>query len=112
MGDPELYGRFERDGEGAVRDSLAAGRYLDEHAALAREWLRRKDQARNEASQALQAATASSAASAAQRAADAAWAQARTARKALIIAIIAFAMSAIAIIVSISGLHLQAADWG
>jgi hypothetical protein len=32
--------KFERDGETAVRDSLAAGGYLDDTAKLAREWLR------------------------------------------------------------------------
>jgi hypothetical protein len=41
--------RFERDGETAVRDSLAAGSYLDDTAKLAREWLRRRDQAASEA---------------------------------------------------------------
>lgn len=47
----EMYGRFERDGETAVRDSLAGGAYLDDDAALATEWLRRRDQGRVEASE-------------------------------------------------------------
>jgi hypothetical protein len=41
--------RFERDGETAVRDSLAAGSYLEDTAKLAREWLHRRDQAASEA---------------------------------------------------------------
>ncbi len=99
--DRELYyGDFERDGEEAVRNNLALGRYQNKKGALAREWIARKDQSRNDASQAEQIAIARSAA-------DAAWDAARAAKKANNRATIALLMAAISIAVSIIGLFAK-----
>lgn len=42
---------FDRLGEDAVRDNLAAGRFSSRRAVRAREWLRRIDQSRSEAAE-------------------------------------------------------------
>jgi len=53
LSDHDLYfGDFERAGEDAVRNNLAAGRYNGKHRNLADEWLRRLDQARADAAMA------------------------------------------------------------
>ena len=104
----EMYAKFESDGEETVRNDLAAGIYVENDAALAREWLRRKAQGRIEAFQASQSKTAERAAdaavlaaSAAERAADAAREHARLAKAANTMAKIAIVIAAMSLISSI-----------
>ncbi len=73
MGSDDLYfGDFEGDGEDVVRKNLALNLYQPKKAALAREWLLRKDQSRKDASISEQIRIARSAKNAAWMAATAA----------------------------------------
>jgi hypothetical protein len=98
------YADFERAGEQAVHDNLAAGKYNSRRASLAEEWLSKFERARKDASQATQAATASRAVTAAERAAEATERQATTAEKATRIAVAALVIAIISGIVSIVAL--------
>jgi hypothetical protein len=55
------FGDFERTGEETVRRNLALGAYTSQHMSLAREWLAKRDRARNDASNAEQIRIARSA---------------------------------------------------
>ena len=100
--DRELYyGDFEREGEEAVRNNPALGRYQSQKAALAREWIAREDQSRKDATQAEQARAASLAVTAAERAATAAERQVTIAEKANRIAIAAVIIAIAAAILSL-----------
>jgi hypothetical protein len=98
--------------EDEVRTRLAAGNYNTQHAALAQEWLRRKEAARSAEAAAkhdvrseemlsiakTQASAASAAALAAQAQASAAFEQARWAKWAAIIATVAAIIATVAAI--------------
>jgi hypothetical protein len=101
MSDHDLYyGDFERDGEDAVRNNIAAGRYNGQKFRLAEEWLRRLDSAKTEASQAEQIEIARSAK-------NAAWEAAEAARNANTIAKVAAAIAAMALIIAIASFALS-----
>jgi hypothetical protein len=79
------FGDFERTGEETVRRNLALGAYTSQHMSLAREWLAKRDRARNDASNAKQIHIARSAK-------NAAWGSATAAIIAAICAAIAIAI--------------------
>jgi CHASE3 domain sensor protein len=117
VGDEQLWDELEEVGEDKVRASLAANVYgkAGKKSTLVEEWLRRKDQGREDSLNREQTEIARDAATSARDAADAArdaadaaleaaWSakdMAQTARNAATTARIALAVAAISIIVSI-----------
>ncbi len=107
MSDHDLYfGDFERAGEDAVRNNLAAGRYNENRRSLAAEWLRRLGQSRADAALATDLELATRATEAAEAAASAAREANRIARDArnisyfgAVVALAAAGLSFIALLV-------------
>ena len=89
----EMYARFERDGEQAVRNTLAVGGYLEDHAKLATEWIRRRDQAASEPIERNRIASSLEQIRIARSAKNAAWTAATAATIAAICAVVAVIVS-------------------
>lgn len=70
--DEELFAKFEATGEAAVRLNAEAGRYGEHRGVIAREWLRQKAQAREDAAKAAEMELARRATEAAESAAQSA----------------------------------------
>ncbi len=107
----EVYAELDEIGEDEVRTRLARRIYGGSREPLVEEWLRRKEQERNDSSEREQIAIAREAAAAARDSADAARDSAaeakeanRFAKQANTIAKIAIAVAAIAAIMSIIGI--------
>ena len=94
MSDRELYyGKFERDGEEAVRNNLALQRYNEKHRGLAQEWLAQRDRAKADAAREVEMDLARRATEAAESAATSARTANQIAREARNISYFAAAVS-------------------
>ena len=111
MSDPEQWATFEQMGESEVRKRLAENRYGERTRPLVEEWLRRKEQERDDSLKREEMAIAHEAATAARYSADAARDSADHARQANRVSMqankiakIAIAVAATAAIISIIGI--------
>jgi hypothetical protein len=94
MSEEQYYQGFEQDGEEVVRNNVAMRRYSQDRQALAKEWLRRKDQTRSEEAERRRVTSSEEQIRIARSAKNAAWAAA-------IAAIIAAICAAVAIVISV-----------
>ena len=100
----DFFAQLDGLGEDQVRESIAAGVYNPTRTRLAEEWLRRKDQERENALTREQMDIARDAAASARIAADSARESVREAKRSNTIARTAIAIAIVSIIIAVIGL--------